>query len=64
MDRKELSFMIKNMRENSGVSKYRASKDSGLTEIQIGYMDDGTHSYSNECKYEPDFCDKRYSSRI
>ena len=22
MDRKELSFMIKNMRENSGVSKY------------------------------------------
>ena len=46
MDRKELSFMIKNMRENSGVSKYRASKDSGLTEIQIGYMDDATHSYS------------------
>ena len=33
MDRKELSFMIKNMRENSGVSKYRASKDSGQSEI-------------------------------
>ena len=46
MDRKELSLMIKNMRENLGVSKYRASKDSGLTEIQIGYMDDATHSYS------------------
>lgn len=46
MDRREFSMLVKQQRENKYISKYRAAKDSGLTEIQIGRIDNAANSYS------------------
>lgn len=46
MNRIEFSASIKQHREGKNISKYKASKDSGLTEIQIGRIDNAVNSYS------------------
>lgn len=46
MNRIEFSNMLKAKRESLGVSKYKISKDTGLTALQLNRIEDAANSYS------------------
>ena len=46
MNREELSLRVLQLRTSLNISKYKVAKLSGLAELQIGRIDNATHSYS------------------
>lgn len=46
MDRIEFSTILKYKRESLGISKYKISKDTGLTALQLNRIEDAANSYS------------------
>ncbi len=46
MNRIEFSNMLKNKRESLGTSKYKISKDTGLTALQLNRIETAANSYS------------------
>lgn len=46
MDRTEFSTILKDKRESLCISKYKISKDTGLTPLQLNRIEDAVNSYS------------------